>query len=207
MKTVLNLQNNNVMKNAIKYICALLLLAGVNVNAWGTTCTLYGGLGGNSEIGTITNGQTIPVCSTAGASWDILENNSSNTYWTTSKYSASNPTTTMPSPSNDWVYLSGEVLPDGVTALYAVYVFYGSPTYYSGAPGYQLNLSPTTGYSYAEANKYLAIQPGTSITITAYPETGKSISEWIVLDGNAAQITPTNTTATTFTFNIRFYIK
>lgn len=35
MKTVLNLQNNNVMKNAIKYICALLLLAGVNVNAWG----------------------------------------------------------------------------------------------------------------------------------------------------------------------------
>ncbi len=40
MKTVLNLQNNNVMKNAIKYICALLLLVGVNVNAWGVTITL-----------------------------------------------------------------------------------------------------------------------------------------------------------------------
>lgn len=39
MKTVLNLLNNNVMKNAIKYICALLLLVGVNVNAWGTTET------------------------------------------------------------------------------------------------------------------------------------------------------------------------
>ncbi len=36
MKTVLNLLNNNVMKNAIKYICALLLLMGVNVSAWGT---------------------------------------------------------------------------------------------------------------------------------------------------------------------------
>ena len=35
MKTVLNLLNNNVMKNAIKYICALLLLVGVNVSAWG----------------------------------------------------------------------------------------------------------------------------------------------------------------------------
>ena len=35
MKTVLNLLNNKVMKNAIKYICALLLLVGVNVNAWG----------------------------------------------------------------------------------------------------------------------------------------------------------------------------
>jgi hypothetical protein len=36
MKTVLNLLNNKVMKNAIKYICALLLLVGVNVSAWGT---------------------------------------------------------------------------------------------------------------------------------------------------------------------------
>lgn len=36
MKTVLNLLNNNVMKNAIKYICALLLLVGVNVSVWGT---------------------------------------------------------------------------------------------------------------------------------------------------------------------------
>lgn len=37
MKTVLNLLNNKVMKNAIKYICALLLLVGVNVSAWGAS--------------------------------------------------------------------------------------------------------------------------------------------------------------------------
>jgi hypothetical protein len=188
MKTVLNLLNNNVMKNAIKYICALLLLTGVSVNAWGTTCTLYGGLNGATTITTITNGQTIPACSTAGGSWDIATNWASKTYWTTTKYSASSPTTTAPDPSKSYCYLSGDVLDDGITALYAVYVLDG--TYYSGAPGYQIDLTPTSGATgYADATKYMAIQPGTSITITAHPADGKVVTDWSVLDGGGDDIT------------------
>lgn len=60
MKTVLNLLNNKVMKNAIKYICALLLLTGVNVNAWGVTITLKvwnHDTGAYVDYGTIEKGQ------------------------------------------------------------------------------------------------------------------------------------------------------
>lgn len=201
MKTNI-IKTNSVMKNLVKYICAVLMLIGTSAHAWGTTCTLYGGTGGNTTIGTITNGQTIPVCSTAGGSWDIAANWAGKTFWSTTMYSSSNPTTTAPNPSSDYIYLSGDVLPDGVSKLYAVYSLSSGSTYYTGAPGYQLDLSPTTGSSYALATKYIAIQPGTSITITAYPEDGKSVTEWIVIDGNLDDITPTSTTATTFTFNM-----
>lgn len=198
MKTVFNTENYKVMKNYMKFICAILMLLGTSASAWGTTCTLYGGLNGATTITTITNGQTIPACSTAGATWDIAANWASKTYWTTTKYSASSPTTTKPSGS--YLYMSGDVLPDGITALYAVYVLDG--TYYSGAPGYQLDLTPTSGVTgYAEATKYMAIQPGTSITITAHPADGKVVTEWIVLDGEL-DITPTSTTSTTFVFTM-----
>ena len=199
MKTVFNTENYKVMKNYIKFICAILMLLGTSAHAWGTTCTLYGGLNGATTIGTITNGQTIPACSTEGATWDIAANWASKTYWTTTKYSASSPTTTKPSGS--YLYMSGDELPDGITALYAVYVL--DDTYYSGAPGYQLDLSPTSGATgYAEATKYMAIQPGTSITITAHPADGKVVTEWIVLDGELDDITPTSTTSTTFVFTM-----
>lgn len=200
MKKVFNTENYKVMKNYMKFICAILMLLGTSAHAWGTTCTLYGGLGGNTAITTITNGSTIPVCSTNGATWDIATNWASKTYWTTTKYSASSPTTNVPSGS--YLYMSGDVLPDGITALYAVYTMTSGSTYYTGAPGYQLSLSPTTGDSWAEATKYIAIQPGTSITITAHPDAGKSVQEWVVLDGNSDQITPTSTTATTFVFDM-----
>lgn len=199
MKAVLNTENYKVMKNYMKYICAFVLLMGMSVSAWGTTCTLYGGLNGATTINTITNGQTIPACSTAGGSWDIATNWASKTYWTTTKYSASSPTTTKPSGS--YLYMSGDVLPDGITALYAVYVLDG--TYYSGAPGYQLDLTPTSGATgYAEATKYMAIQPGTSITITAHPADGKVVTDWSVLDGGGDDITPASTTSTTFVFTM-----
>ncbi len=199
MKTVFNTENYKVMKNYMKFICAILMLLGTSAHAWGTTCTLYGGLNGATTIGTITNGQTIPACSTAGGSWNIASNWASKTYWTTTKYSASSPTTTT--PTGNFVHMSGDVLPDGITALYAVYVLDG--TYYSGAPGYQLDLSPTSGATgYAEATKYMAIQPGTSITITAHPADGKVVTEWIVLDGELDYITPTSTTSTTFVFTM-----
>lgn len=194
------MKTNMINTNSIKtYICAVVMLLGMSVNAWGTTCTLYGGLNGATTITTITNGQTIPACSTAGGSWDIATNWASKTYWTTTKYSASSPTTTKPSGS--YLYISGDVLPDGITALYAVYVLDG--TYYSGAPGYQIDLTPTSGATgYADATKYMAIQPGTSITITAHPADGKVVTDWSVLDGGGDDITPTSTTSTTFVFTM-----
>ena len=36
MKTVLNLKNTSIMKNYMKYICAILLLVGTSAHAWGT---------------------------------------------------------------------------------------------------------------------------------------------------------------------------
>ena len=64
MKKVFNTENYKVMKNYMKFICAILMLLGTSAHAWGTTCTLYGGVNGNTVLGTITNGQTIPACNT-----------------------------------------------------------------------------------------------------------------------------------------------
>ena len=184
------------MKKSVKYICALLLLAGVNVSAWGTTCTLYGGVGGNTVHTTIdASSGTLPNTAPEVSGWTFTG------CWCESKYSSSSPTTTYPSGSYIHWYNS---TPGGHTTLYAVYQRTCTSIYYSGAPYicYNMSLSPTTGDSYASASKYCNIAPGETITITAYPETGKSVSAWTVFDGAAEVITPTSTTATTFTFNM-----
>ena len=41
MKTVFNLQNSSVMKNYMKYLCAILLLLGASAYAWGSVVTFH----------------------------------------------------------------------------------------------------------------------------------------------------------------------
>jgi hypothetical protein len=196
MKTVLNLLNNTVMKNAVKYICVLLLLVGVNVSAWGD-CKLYGGVGGNTEIGTIESTDALPSTAPDVEGWSFLG------AWCTNRYSASTPTTTYPSGS----YIKWQGNPPGdVTELYAVYasVCTEESTVYTGAPfiWYYIDLTPRSGdsYAYVESGNYCFSVPGETITIKAVPEAGKTATACYVLDEGANEVTVTRVDETTFTF-------
>ena len=151
---------NSIMKKYIKYICAVLMIIGTSAHAWGTTCTLHGGVNGNTTLGTITNGQTIPACNTNVTGWDILTSGA-NTVWTTSKYSSSSPTTTSPY-GKSYTYYSGTTLPDEITDLYAVYTQYCNGTYYTGNAYecYEMVLYPASG---PEGRAYRANSSGTEL--------------------------------------------
>lgn len=188
------------MKNAVKYICVLLLLVGVNVSMWGD-CTLYGGVDGNTVIGVISSTTTLEGY--YGEHNSPVTGWTQTNMWTTVKYAYS---TTYPGSNAAYTKKYDGQTPEEITALYAVY----QPdcenyTAYSGSPYvcYHLDLSPTSGASYASANKYCLITAGTSITITAYPDEGKSVDGWLVENDNTGmQITPTGTTENTFTFSM-----
>ncbi|MBQ4390988.1 MAG: InlB B-repeat-containing protein [Paludibacteraceae bacterium] len=176
-------------------IVALMAVIGLSVgNAWGT-CNLYGGIGGNTLYTSIADNASLPNTAPAVDGWTFTG------AWCTNRYSSSSPTTSYPSGSYIKWYGS---TPGGETTLYAVYQRTCTNTYYSGAPYicHDISLSPTSGDSYAAASKYCNIAPGTSVTITAYPDDDVPISYWTVLDGNTDPITPTSTTSTTFTFNM-----
>ena len=220
MKTniiTINTIMNNVVNHAImakktylKYICAVLLVIGTSTHAWGTTCTLYGGANGNTVLGTISNGQTIPACNTNVTGWDIVTSGSS-TVWTTSKYSASDPTKDWPNSS--YTKYSGQTLPDGITSLYALYGrTCDDGYYYSGNPYecYGMSLSPTsgpTGRAYranssgTELYDYCFIAPGTTVYIKAEP-TGADAQSCTVLDDNLDELTVTKVDENFFSFTM-----
>lgn len=210
MKTMNNTIINSIMKAYLKYICAVLLVIGTSAHAWGTTCTLYGGANGNTVLGTISNGQTIPACNTNVTGWDVVTSGSS-TVWTTSKYSASNPTKDWPYSS--YTKYSGQTLPDGITSLYALYGrTCDDGYYYSGNPYecYGMSLSPTsgpTGRAYranssgTELYDYCFIAPGTTIYIKAEP-TGADAQSCTVLDDNLDELTVTKVDENFFSFTM-----
>ena len=62
MKTVFNLQNSSVMKNYMKYICAILLLLGASAYAWGSVVTFhYTTDKGSTNVSMTKSGVTITV--------------------------------------------------------------------------------------------------------------------------------------------------
>ncbi|GEM_PF-2800332 len=193
-----NSVNISRMNKSVKYITLLIICFAVSLNSWGD-CTLYGGVDGNTVIAVISD-ETV-LSGYSGDHNSPVTGWTQTNMWTTTKYVYS---TTNPSKNNSYIKKSDGQTPGGVTALYAVY----QPdcenyTAYSGSPYvcYHLDLEPTSGSSYASASKYCLITAGTSITITAYPEAGKNVTEWLVENDNTSDlITPTATTATTFTF-------
>ena len=201
---------NSIMRNIVKYLCAVLLVIGTSAHAWGTTCTLYGGVNGNTVLGSITNGQSIPACNTNVTGWDILTSGV-NTVWTTSKYSASNPTTDW--PDSKYTKYSSQTLPDGITALYAVYAHTcDDGYYYSGNPYecYGMTLTPAsgpTGRAYranssgTELYDYCFIAPGTTVYIKAEP-TGENAQSCTVLDGSSNELTVTKVSTNFFSFTM-----
>jgi len=200
MKTVFNTENYKVMKNYMKFICAILMLLGTSAHAWGS-CTLYGGVNGDVVIATIADDATL--AGQYGSHNSPVTGWNQTIYWTTSKYGFS---ATKVNNSAATYRTDGQT-PGGNSALYAVYESnsYGADKRYSGSPFvcYYLNLDPTSGSSYASANKYTFITAGTSITITAYPAEGAYVNEWMVENDNThAAITPTSSTATTFVFTM-----
>ena len=195
MKTFTKQFNRN-MKQYTKYICALLLLAGMSAHAWGD-CTLYGGVGGNTVIGSISSTDILPSTAPDVDGWSFLG------AWCTNRYSASSPTTTYPSGS--YIKWNGST-PGEETALYAVYasVCTEGTTVYTGAPfnWYYIDLSPRSGdsYAYVESENYCFSKPGETITIIAVPEAGKTVTSCSVIDEESNEVTVTPVDGTTFTF-------
>lgn len=179
-------------------VIILLALLATTQQAWGD-CTLYGGVDGNEVIAVISS--STALAGQYGSHNSPVTGWEQTNTWTTTKYSFSG---TIPASNPSYTKVYDGQTPGANTALYAVYYASCNGNKYSGAPyeSYYLDLTPTSGSSYAAANHYCLIKPGTSVTITAYPEAGKSVTAWTVIDGNLDDITPTSTTATTFTFNM-----
>ena len=160
MKAMNNTMINSIMKIHIKYICTVLLAIGTSAHAWGS-CTLYGGVDGNTVIAVIADDATLAGQNGAHNS-PVTGWEQTNT-WTTAKYAFSG---TNPGSNGSYTKKYDGQTPGGVSALYAVYTAYCNETKYTGSPytAYYLDLEPTSGPSYAAANHYCLITPGTSIT-------------------------------------------
>ena len=197
MKTNI-LANNTIMKKYTKYICAVLLVVGTSVSAWGT-CNLYGGLGGNTLYTSIADDASLPTTAPEVEGWTFTG------AWCTSKYGGSDGSTTFPSGS--YIKWKGST-PGGSTTLYAVYSSDCSEgsIIYIGAPyiWYYIDLTPRSGDSYAEVvgGKYCYTKPGETVTILATPDDGVLDISCTVLDGSANEVTVTKVDDTHFTFTM-----
>lgn len=115
--------------------------------------------------------------------------------------------------SSDYLFGNGDISISGLeknTTYYYWVATYESDHYlysekanFTTVNGFDIELTASDGNgNTTEATATSCITAGTSVTLTADPTSGYKVSEWTVLDGNSAAISPTSSTATTFTFNM-----
>lgn len=80
---------------------------------------------------------------------------------------------------------------------------YSDKANFTTVNGFDIDLTASDGKgNTVSASALSCITEGTSVTLTASLALGYKVSGWEVLDENSAEITPTSTTATTFTFEM-----
>ena len=72
----------------------------------------------------------------------------------------------------------------------------------NAASGNPITILEATGGTVTASVDVADVLKDVSVTLTATPSDGYSFTSWTVLDGNAEAITPTATTANTFTFKM-----
>ena len=149
-----------------------------------------------------------------GASFDISESNGRDNYIVYTSSSTDTPmsltsTWTAKKNGNGTITISSG-LSKNTTYYYwcasevaSGHYVYTDKKNFTTANNFDLDLTLADGKgNTVSASSYTCIASGTSVTLTASPASGYVVSGWTVLDGSSDAITPTATTATTFTFNM-----
>ena len=151
MKKNINANNaviNSIMRNSFKYLCAVVMILGMSVNAWGWTITLYKGIGGYTTT-SHTGGVALPSYSDVG-SWTAQY------LWMKTEYNSSSY------PSYGTYYAVGD---DDFTDAYNLHaLYYYNGTYSTTPEGASRTISFSVGYGSAPSSR-----SGGSITLPAIP--------------------------------------
>jgi hypothetical protein len=148
--------------------------------------------------------------SCTGASFAVSNSANRNNYIVYTTSNTATPSGTWSSPRNGNGSITISSLTKNTTYYYwcasevaSGHYVYTDKKNFTTANNFDLNLTLSDGKgNTASAPSYTCIASGTSVTLTASPASGYVVSGWTVLDGNLDDITPTSTTATTFTFNM-----
>ena len=144
-------------KNSLRYLCAVVMMLGMSVNAWGWTITLHKGIGGYTTT-SHTGGVALPDADDVGEFefmnvWMKSPVVSTDDYWTGHNYYDKGAT--------NFTEADGD--------LYALYYYYNSSTteyFYTTYPaGASRTISFSVGYGDAPSNR-----SGSTITLPAIPD-------------------------------------
>lgn len=181
MKKNINANNaviNSIMKKSLRYLCAVVMMLGMSVNAWGWTITLHKGIGGYTTT-SHTGGVALPSYSDVG-SWEsygiwMMQPYNSTSYPDYGKYYAQGAT--------NFTEADGD--------LYALYYYNG--TYSTTPAGASRTISFSVGYGSAPSNL-----TGSSITLPAIPAVCSTASEagWLPYGWATAAVANNSSSAT-----------
>lgn len=194
MKNVINTIINSIMRNVVKYFCAILLVIGTSAHAWATSCTLKiwdKSAGAYRDWMVITNGYEFQ----SPYDYPLLGGSIALIAWTPSEYGSSSY------PSNDYYYYWNEVYGTRgePTVLYAVYQDPSNAPYkYTSKPNtYQIDFNDCTTrtltFASATVNKTYGNSAGKyqsyTLSVNGGTETWESSDETVATVNNSGTVT------------------
>lgn len=187
---------NSIMKNIVKYLCAVVLLIGTSAHAWATSCTLKiwdKSAGAYRDWMVITNGYEFQ----SPNDYPLLGGSIALMAWTPSEYGSSSY------PSNDYYYYWNEVYGTRgePTVLYAVYQDpYYDPYQYTSKPNtYQIDFHDCTDPSATVSPTSKTVTYGASAFNLTASRSGTGAVTWTSSNTSVASLSSTSATGATVT--------